>query len=262
MNSRSRSVLKDIVIVVAGVLIIWGALAASFGTINPFYVVSSGSMVPELNVYDIIVVQGHHPFEKIEIGDIIVFDRPSDHNRVIVHRVVSIIDDDPFTVRTQGDANPASMPGTDFPITAEEYIGTVVYVIPQAGYITRIFAIQIWGIPLNYIIVAAIVGVMIIRTFSGKKTPKNNAPAFSAGKIPSDSEYSSGASDKKPDRQSDTGHEKDDVGSGEPKQGAKDSRDDVGSGEPKQGVKDSRDDVGSGEPKQGAKDSRDDVGTR
>ena len=37
----------------------------------------------------------HIPFEDIKVGDIIVFDRPSDHNRVIVHRVVSIMDDDP-----------------------------------------------------------------------------------------------------------------------------------------------------------------------
>ena len=42
--------------------------------------------------------------------------------RVIVHRVVSILDDNPKTIRTQGDANPGSIPGTDFPITEEEYI--------------------------------------------------------------------------------------------------------------------------------------------
>ena len=33
----------------------------------------------------------HTSFEEIEIGDIMVFDRPSDHNRVIVHRVVEIL---------------------------------------------------------------------------------------------------------------------------------------------------------------------------
>ena len=65
-----------------------------------------------------------------------MFNRPSGHDRVIVHRVASIIEEDPRTLRTKGDANPASIPGTDFPITEKEYIGEVAYVIPQVGYIT------------------------------------------------------------------------------------------------------------------------------
>ena len=93
----------------------WSQIA--FGTQNPFYVVASGSMIPVLEVYDVLIVQGHEPFEEIEVGDIIVFNRPSDHDRVIVHRVASIMDEEPKTVRTKGDANPASIPGTDFPIT-------------------------------------------------------------------------------------------------------------------------------------------------
>lgn len=193
MDSRSKSLLKDVIIIAAGVLIIWLAMIAVFGTTNPFYVVSSGSMVPELNVYDIIVVRGHDRFEDVQVGDIIVFDRPSDHDRVIVHRVAAIIDDDPLTVRTQGDANPASIPGTDFPITAEEYIGTVVHVVPQVGYVTRIFSMEIGGIPLNYVIIAIIIGFMIFKTFSAKKEPKRGRdpePAEFSADIPEDSEYS------------------------------------------------------------------------
>jgi len=138
-----------------------------FGTQNPFFVVSSGSMVPELEVYDVLVVQGNTPFEEIKVGDIIVFDRPSGHDRVIVHRVTAIIDEDPFTLRTKGDANPASIPGTDFPITAEEYIGQVEYVIPQVGYVTRILSP-----PINYIIIAIIVGIMIFKQISKSRKEK------------------------------------------------------------------------------------------
>ncbi len=163
-KSISKGVVKDIIIVVVGVLAIWIGLQAVFGTQNPFYVVSSGSMVPELEVYDVLVVQGNDPFEKVVVGDIIVFDRPSDHDRVIVHRVVAIIDEDPFTVRTQGDANPGSITGTDFPITEEEYIGTVAYVVPEIGFITRILTP-----PTNYIIIAIIIGVMILKQISKKK---------------------------------------------------------------------------------------------
>jgi len=165
-SSRKRGFVKDLMIVIIGVIIIWVGLQAIFGTSNPFYVVSSGSMVPKLQVFDVLVVQGHDPFETVEVGNVIVFNRPSGHDRVIVHRVVSIIDDDPltFTVRTKGDANPASIPGTDFPITEEEYIGKVAHVIPQVGYITRILAP-----PINYIIIVIIIGIMVFKQFTKKK---------------------------------------------------------------------------------------------
>ena len=163
-RSISKGVIKDIVIVGVGVLVIWFGLTLAFGTQNPFYVVASGSMIPELQVYDVLIVQGHEPFEDLEIGDIIVFNRPSDHNRVIVHRVVSIINDDPITLRTKGDANPASIPGTDFPITEEEYIGKVVYTLPQVGYVT-----QLLKPPINYVIIAVVIGIMIVKQLTKKK---------------------------------------------------------------------------------------------
>lgn len=166
-SSVSKGIIKDIIIVVVGIAIIWIGLQLIFGTQNPFYVVSSGSMVPVLQVYDVLVVQGNDPFESVKPGDIIVFNRPSGHDRVIVHRVVSILDDDPYTVRTKGDANPASIPGTDFPITEKEYIGKVAYVVPQIGYITRILTP-----PINYIIIAIIIGVMIFKQIAKKKTEK------------------------------------------------------------------------------------------
>ena len=166
-SSISKGVIKDIVIVGVGVLVIWFGLTLAFGTQNPFYVVASGSMIPELEIYDVLIVQGHEPFEDLEIGDIIVFNRPSDHNRVIVHRVVSIIDDDPKTLRTQGDANPASIPGTDFPITEEEYIGKVVYTLPQVGYVT-----QLLKPPINYVIIAVVIGVMVVKQITKRKKEK------------------------------------------------------------------------------------------
>ncbi len=122
-----KGIIKDIVIVAACVAVIWIGLTAYFGAQNPFYVVSSGSMYPELAMYDIIVISGHISFDNIKIGDIIVFDRPKDHDKVIVHRVVAVVDDDPKTLRTKGDNNQQSMVGTDYPITDKEYIGKVVY---------------------------------------------------------------------------------------------------------------------------------------
>ena len=156
--SSIRGIVKDIIIVATCVAVIWIGLTAYFGAQNPFYVVSSGSMYPELAMYDIIVISGHTLFEDVKIGDIIVFDRPKDHDKVIVHRVVAVVDDNPKTLRTKGDNNQNSIVGTDYPITKEEYIGTVVHVIPQVGFITKILQP-----PINYIIIAVIIGVMIIR---------------------------------------------------------------------------------------------------
>ena len=121
-------------------------------------------MYPELAMHDIIVISGHAPFEDVRIGDIIVFDRPKDHDKVIVHRVVAVVDDDPLTLRTKGDNNQNSIVGTDYPITEEEYKGTVIHVIPQVGYITKILQP-----PINYIIIAVIIGIMIIRQIAKNK---------------------------------------------------------------------------------------------
>lgn len=191
-KSISKGIIKDIIIVGVGVLVIWIGLQVAFGTQNPFYVVASGSMIPVLEVYDVLIVQGHEPFEDIDVGDIIVFNRPSDHNRVIVHRVASILEDDPKTIRTKGDANPASIPGTDFPITEEEYIGKVAYTLPQVGYVT-----QLLKPPINYIIIAVVVGVMVAKQVIKKKNEKELAldsetveELSDINKIEKDSEYS------------------------------------------------------------------------
>jgi len=165
--SSIRGIVKDIIIVATCVAVIWIGLTAYFGAQNPFYVVSSGSMYPELAMHDIIVISGHALFEDVRIGDIIVFDRPKDHDKVIVHRVVAVVDDDPLTLRTKGDNNQNSIVGTDYPITEEEYKGTVIHVIPQVGYITKILQP-----PINYIIIAVIIGIMIIRQIYKKDKKK------------------------------------------------------------------------------------------
>ena len=172
-KSTSKRILKDILIVGIGIAVIYAGILVAFGTPNPFYVVASGSMIPVLEVNDVIIVQGGIPFEEIKIGDIIVFDRPKDHDRVIVHRVASILDDDPKTIRTKGDANPASIPGTDFPITEEEYRGKVVFTISQVGYITKILAP-----PINYVLIVIVVGALILSEMRKRKKEKEVSSDF------------------------------------------------------------------------------------
>ena len=163
--ATKRKLIKDAVIVAGALITIWLSLIAVFGTHNPFYVVASGSMVPVLEVNDLLVVSAHVDFESIMPGDIIVYNRPSDHNRVIVHRIVSILDENPYTLMAKGDANPASMPGTDFPITQEEYLGKVTYVIPEVGFLPKLIQP-----PINYIIIAGIIAYIAIRQLKGRQS--------------------------------------------------------------------------------------------
>ena len=170
-KTSTKNLIKDVIIIVVAIAVIWLGLQAVFGTANPFYVVSSGSMVPALEIYDVIVVEGNTPFDDVKKGDIIVFYSPKLYEqgkeRVIVHRVTLIMDDDPKIVRTKGDSNPGSIAGTDYPITEKEYLGKVEYVIPQVGYIT-----QILQPPINYIIIAVVIGIMIVKHFAGKEKKK------------------------------------------------------------------------------------------
>jgi len=170
-TNSSKNLIKDIIIIVVAIAVIWIGLQAFFGTANPFYVVSSGSMIPVLQIYDVIVVEGNTPFDDVKKGDIIVFYSPKLYEqgkeRVIVHRVTLEMGEDPKIVRTKGDANPSSIAGTDYPITEKEYIGKVEHVVPQVGYIT-----QILQPPINYIIIAVVIGIMIVREYSKRQKKK------------------------------------------------------------------------------------------
>ncbi|MGB9003921.1 MAG: signal peptidase I [Nitrosotalea sp.] len=186
-NSATSGFVKDIIIVVIGIAIIWIGLRVTLGTENPFYVVSSGSMIPNLNIFDVIVVNGNIPFDHLKVGDIIVFHAPTE-DLVIVHRVAEVLNQNPLTIRTKGDANPGSIPGVDFPIVQSNYIGKVVYVVPQIGYVTRILTP-----PINYIIIAVIVGIMIVKQFGKSKT--NTVGVLSSDDLPPSSDNPSAAAE-------------------------------------------------------------------
>jgi signal peptidase len=155
--------LKDIIIIIIGVAVVWLGLRAAFATENPFYVVSSESMVPTLNVYDVIIVKNGSTFDDLKVGDIIVFHSPSDYDRVIVHRVVKIQSGSEKIITTKGDNNPASIPGIDYPIGKREYIGKVVFVIPKLGLVSKALTP-----PINYIIIGIILAMIFISKLNDK----------------------------------------------------------------------------------------------
>ena len=107
--------------------------------VNSTYILIGNSMYPNIRSNDGVVVDTHFPFNNLSVGDIIVFNSYDTTNRgqhaVIIHRVVQIINDrqGDRIIGTKGDANPDSIPGIDYPVFQQNYIGKVVSVIPQLG---------------------------------------------------------------------------------------------------------------------------------
>ena len=169
-KSRLPVAVKDVIIIGIGVLVVWLGIYFVFGA-NPFYVVSSGSMEPVLKVNDVLIVRDGGSWQDLTIGDIIVFNRPEGGDRVIVHRIADIVmyANGERIVRTRGDANPASIPGTDYPIRQDDYIGKVIYVIPGIGVITKVISP-----PVNYIIIAIILAILFFNRLGKKNSSSNN----------------------------------------------------------------------------------------
>jgi len=159
-----RKEIKYLIIIVAGIAIIFLGVRFAFGEPNPFYVVASGSMIPNLNINDFVIVSHNIPFDNLKVGDIIVFrtyypNPDTGQQEIIVHRVAQIVtdpDNGQRIIRTKGDANPGSIPQLDYPIFQQNYIGKVVYVIPQLGVITDALRP-----PTNYILIGLILVVLI-----------------------------------------------------------------------------------------------------
>lgn len=83
-------------------------------------VVLSGSMEPVLSIDDLIIVKSDNEFR---VGDVIVY---QNNNRLVVHRIVSIDDEE---IITKGDANDAE----DKPILLENVKGKLVYHLEGFG---------------------------------------------------------------------------------------------------------------------------------
>jgi signal peptidase len=137
-------------------------------------------MEPTLMVNDVLVVRDGGSWGDLKVGDIIVFNRPDGEDRVIVHRIIDIdVDSDgDRTVRTKGDNNPAPIPGTDYPIREDDYIGRVVYVVPGIGVVTKVISP-----PVNYIIIAIILAILFFNRL-GKKDTKGAPTTDSASQPP------------------------------------------------------------------------------
>ena len=100
VKGKRNKEIKTIIIISVVFVIAFVSIRVVLADTNPFYVVASGSMVPVLNVNDLIVVWGKDSktsFNNAKVNDIIVFrafapDPGETEHKTIVHRVVKIFE--------------------------------------------------------------------------------------------------------------------------------------------------------------------------
>ncbi len=113
------------------ILLILAVLVACY-LLGPlrFCYVPSGSMEPNLPTWSFCVVSRWAPYEKLEVGDIIVYDRFSDGLRII-HRVIGVSDEG---IVTKGDANRVDDSFGEGPnVNETNYFGKYLFHIPGVG---------------------------------------------------------------------------------------------------------------------------------
>ncbi len=161
LHVRISSELLIIIGIGAGIIGIWVGLKFVLHVEDPFYIVSSESMIPSLKIGDIVIMRNGEGFSfmDLQVGDIIIFHTDDAGGRTIVHRIVEIYADATSgerLVKTKGDNNPISYENFDYPIKQQDYYGKVIYVIPLVGLVS----IQ----PYSYMISVAAV-ILVSATF-------------------------------------------------------------------------------------------------
>lgn len=103
------------------------------------YVVLSGSMVPDINIMDIVVTK-KVPASELEVEDIVTYIAPDRGGISITHRIIDIYYDEAlgtYSYRTKGDANNVADSSL---VPNENVLGKVILKIPKLGYIQNILA--------------------------------------------------------------------------------------------------------------------------
>lgn len=90
-------------------------------------VVTSGSMIPAIDIGDVCFINTRFPYQKVQTGDVIVYKEP---RQKVIHRVVGKSEEGYVT---KGDANNNQ---DRLKITEKEYLGKMVFLVPKLGYIS------------------------------------------------------------------------------------------------------------------------------
>lgn len=174
--SSGSNVSRAAVYAVLILLVVAGAsylINGRIGGVQVYDVYPTPSMVPTLEVGDLVVVQSVQ-YSSLHVGDVIVFSPPDGSggclNEVVVHRIVEITAQGLYTQGDDRITNPrADEPLSWPPVTANCVKGQVTFALPYLGQISEAFPP-----PLNYILVAIIIIIvfMIEMVGSGRREEK------------------------------------------------------------------------------------------
>ena len=147
-----------LIIVLGFIVTFWFGLRIGLKTEYPLLAVASGSMIPTLNVGDLIVVQGGVTVDDLVAeynkGDVIVFHKPANPDELIVHRAVERESDG---LITKGDAN--SGPDS-WRVYDGNLVGKVVWTVPFLGHIPLFV-----HTPTGILIVVLLIVILILLEF-------------------------------------------------------------------------------------------------
>lgn len=173
-------------IIIGSVLGFWFGLRAGLRTEYPLLTVASGSMVPTLNVGDLILVQGVPNASALIAaprpdGDIIVFRSPRMDGELIVHRAVDKeFHEGLWYFTTKGDANSGEdrwygQDTWDGMISQNRLIGKVIAKAPYIGYIP-LYIRTSQGIIIVVILIIIIIFAEYLPVLSKKKPEQREQP--------------------------------------------------------------------------------------
>ena len=145
------------------------------GRLQRYQVMSvlSGSMVPALDVGDLVVARVVTP-DELQAGDLATFREPGT-GKLITHRVQSILwRGEVADVVTRGDANEV---GENWSVTPTDRVGEVTLVVPRAGYAMGILTTPAGQLGLAGL--AAVLGIWILVVLW--RPPRDPAPVPDPG---------------------------------------------------------------------------------
>lgn len=153
------------------------------------YTIASPSMVPNINVYDVVIDTKVKKPEDIKINDVITFNSslPGVSGGTITHRVIAINKDSNgnYYYQTKGDNN---LVEDNVKVTFKDIVGKVSLRIPKLGRIQGFVATKagwliIILIPALYIIVKDILKVLKLKDGYSKFKNFINKPLFQKQKL-------------------------------------------------------------------------------
>lgn len=119
---------------------------------SPFHMVASGSMTPQYEIGDAIVVKDIKT-EDIKVGEVIIFSDPDKSGNYIIHRVIGVEEASPARYfLTKGDNNPVA---DNWKIPSGDVAGGVAMRLPHFGSF-----IDFLSSPKGYISLIAVPGVV------------------------------------------------------------------------------------------------------